>query len=54
MNPIALGMVALGILLFVLGLLLVARHRRVTGIAISLIGLGTLAAPFIITFFLFR
>ena len=54
MNPIAFGMVVLGILLLVVGLLLVATRRRATGIAISLLGLGTLAAPFIITFFLFR
>jgi urea transporter len=54
MNPIALGMVALGALLLVLGLLLVAKRRKATGIAISLLGLGTAAAPFVITFFLFR
>ena len=54
MNPIALGMVALGIVLFVLGLLLVANRQKATGIAMSLLGLGTAAAPFIITFFLFR
>ena len=54
MNPIALGMVALGALLLVLGLLMVAKHRKATGIAISLLGLGTAAAPFVITFFLSR
>jgi len=54
MNPISLGMVALGALLLVLGLLLVAKRRKATGIAISLLGLGTVAAPFVITFFLFR
>ena len=54
MNPIALGMVALGALLLVLGLLLVAKRRKATGIAISLLGLGIAVAPFVITFFLFR
>ena len=54
MNPIALGMVALGALLLVLGLLLVAKRRKATGMAISLLGFGTAAAPFVITFFLFR
>jgi hypothetical protein len=54
MNPIALGMVALGVVLLVVGLLLVAKRSKVTGIAISLLGLGTAAAPFVITFFLFR
>ncbi|PIV27139.1 MAG: hypothetical protein COS37_03360 [Anaerolineae bacterium CG03_land_8_20_14_0_80_58_20] len=48
MNPIALGMVALGALLLVLGLLLAARRRKAAGIAISLLGLGIAAAPFVI------
>ncbi|MCL4262510.1 MAG: hypothetical protein KJ069_04820 [Anaerolineae bacterium] len=52
MNPIALGMVVLGFLLVSLGLLLLARHRKVAGIAVSLLGLGVTAVPFIITFFL--
>ena len=54
MNPTAIGMVALGALLLVLGLLLVAKHRKATGIAVSLLGLGIAAAPFVITYFLFR
>jgi LPXTG-motif cell wall-anchored protein len=54
MNPVALGMVAIGALLLALGLLLVTKRRKATGIAISLLGLGTAVAPFAITFFLFR
>ena len=54
MNPIALGMIALGVLLLVSGLLLAAKRRKATGIAISLLGLGIAVAPFVITFFLFR
>ena len=54
MNPIAMGMVALGALLLMLGLLLAAKHRKAPGIAVSLLGLGISAAPFVITFFLFR
>jgi hypothetical protein len=54
MNPIAFGMVALGALLLALGLLLVAKRRKAAGIAVSLLGLGTVATPFVITFFLFR
>jgi hypothetical protein len=54
MNPIALGMVALGALLIIIGLLLIAKRRKATGIAISLLGLGTAAAPFVITLFLAR
>jgi len=54
MNPIATGMVALGALLLGLGLLLAARRRKTPGIAVSLLGLGIAAAPFVITYFLFR
>ena len=54
MNPIALGMAALGILLFGLGLRLVARQRQVIGWVLSGLGLVALIAPFVITFLLFR
>jgi len=52
MNSVALGMVVLGALLLGLGLLLVAKRRKATGIAISLIGISTAVAPFVITIFL--
>jgi hypothetical protein len=54
MNPIALGMVVLGALLLGLGMLLAVKHRKATGIAISLIGVGTAVTPFVITLFLTR
>jgi len=54
MNPIALGMVVLGLALIALGVFLAARRRSGAGMAISLIGLAVLAAPFVITFLLFR
>jgi hypothetical protein len=53
MNPIALGMIAIGILIFVVGLLLLAKQKKTAGIAISFVGLGTVAAPLIVTLFLF-
>jgi len=53
MNPIAFGTVALGALLIVLGLLLVAKRRNAAGIAVVLLGSGIAVAPFAITFFLF-
>ena len=53
-NPMALGMVALGAVLLVFGLLLVAKHRKATGLTLSLLGLGTAVAPFVISFLLFR
>ena len=51
MNPIAIGMFAIGALLLVLGLRLVTKHKKTAGIAISLLGLVIAAAPLIITFF---
>jgi hypothetical protein len=53
MNPIALRMILLGILIFVMGLLLLAKQKKTAGIVISVVGLGTAAAPLIITLFLF-
>ena len=53
MNPIALAAVVFGILLLVIGLILVARHRRAAGIAFSVLGLGIMAVRFIITILLF-
>jgi hypothetical protein len=54
MNPIAVGMVALGVLLLVFGLLMLAKQRKAIGFTLSVLGLGTAAAPFVITFLLFR
>ena len=53
MNPIALGMIAIGILIFVVGLLLLAKQKKTAGIVVSFVGLGTVAAPLIVTLFLF-
>jgi hypothetical protein len=53
MNPLALGLVAIGALLFGLGLFLAVKHRKRIGIAVSLLGVVTAAAPIIITWFLF-
>jgi hypothetical protein len=53
MNPIALGMILLGILIFVVGLLFFSKQKKTAGIVISFVGLGTAAAPILITLFLF-
>ncbi|MGW8145182.1 MAG: hypothetical protein ACWGN2_12380 [Anaerolineales bacterium] len=53
MNTIAIGTVALGVLIIVLGLLLVTKRRSAAGIAISLFGLVIAVSPLVITFFLF-
>jgi hypothetical protein len=51
-NPIAIIMIALGILLFLSGILLAVRRAKVAGIVISLLGLGAVAIPFVISFYL--
>jgi hypothetical protein len=52
LNPIAIVMIALGILLFLSGIFLAVRRARVAGIVISLLGLGAVAIPFVISFYL--
>jgi hypothetical protein len=54
MNPIAVGMVALGTLLLMFGLLMLAKQRKVIGFTLSFLGLGAAITPFVITFLLFR
>jgi hypothetical protein len=53
-NPIALGMMALGALLLLFGIFLVVKRMRVVGIVISLLGLGAAAVPFLVSFYLAR
>ena len=54
MNPFALGMIALGAVLLLLGWRFAAERRKATGIVLSLLGLAAAATPFVTTFFLFR
>ena len=51
-NPIALVMMALGVLLLLFGIFLVVKRIKMAGIVISLLGLGMAAAPWLISFFL--
>ena len=51
-NPLALGMVALGILLLLCGLVLIAKRLKTVGIVISVLGLGALATPWLISLYL--
>jgi hypothetical protein len=53
-NPIALVMIALGILLLLFGIVLVVKRIKIAGIAISLLGLGAMATPFLVSFYLAR
>lgn len=52
MNPIAFVMIVLGALLLLIGMVLVGRHVKAAGIVISLLGLGAMAFPFLVSFYL--
>jgi len=51
-NPIALVMVALGILLLLFGFVLIAKRIKIVGIVVSLLGLGAMATPWLISLYL--
>jgi len=51
-NPIALVMMALGVLLLLFGIFLVVKRIKIAGIVIALLGLGMAAAPWLVSFFL--
>ncbi len=51
-NPLALGMMAFGIILLLCGLVLTARRIRTAGIVISVVGLGAMAIPWLISLYL--
>ena len=51
-NPIAFGIMALGVVFLLFGLFLLAKRRKAAGIAISLLGLGVAAVPFLVSFFI--
>jgi len=51
-NPLALGMVALGILMLLCGLVLIAKRLKTAGIVISVLGLGAMATPWLISLYL--
>ena len=53
MNPIAFALVLIGFSLQSIGLLLIIKRRKASGIVISLLGVGLLAAPFMITLILY-
>jgi hypothetical protein len=51
-NPIALVMMALGLLLLLFGIFLVVKRIKIAGIVISLLGLGMAAVPWLVSFIL--
>jgi hypothetical protein len=53
-NVLALGLMALGVVLLLFGIFLFSKGRRVTGTILSLLGIVVIAAPFLISLFLAR
>jgi hypothetical protein len=51
-NPLALGMMALGIMLLLCGLVLIAKRIKAAGIVISVVGLGAMAIPWFVSLYL--
>lgn len=54
MNPLAIGLIALGIVLLLFGIFSLVKNKRTTGLALSVMGLLAIAAPFLISYFLAR
>lgn len=54
MNPIALGMIGLGIILLVLGITSLMRSQKTKGAILSIIGLLAITTPFAVSYLLFR
>ena len=54
MNPLALGLMGIGALLFGLGLLLAIKRQRAVGIVVSLLGIATAAVPVVVSWPLAR
>jgi len=51
-NLVALIMIALGVLLFLFGVFLIAKHKKITGWVFSMLGLGLSAVPFLVSYYL--
>jgi hypothetical protein len=54
MNPLALGLIALGIVLLLFGTFFFTKNKKTPGIIFSSLGLVAIATPFAISYFLAR
>ena len=51
-NPMAVVITGFGVLLFLSGIFLAVKRRRIAGVVISLLGLGAMTVPVLISFYL--
>lgn len=54
MNPLAIGLIALGMVLLLFGVFSLTKNKRATGLVLSILGLLAIATPFTVSFFLTR
>ena len=54
MNPLAIGLIALGIVFLLFGVSCLVKNKRTMGWVLSIVGLLAIAAPFLISYFLLR
>ncbi len=54
MNPIAIGLIALGIALLLVGISSLMKNKTTKGLAFSIAGLLAMATPIVISYFLAR
>lgn len=54
MNPLALGLIALGMALLLFGIYFFVKSRKTPATMLSLMGIILIAAPFAVSYFLAR
>jgi len=54
MNPIALGLILLGIVLLFLGILSLTKSKRTQGLVLSIAGILAIAFPFVASYLIAR
>jgi len=54
MNPLALGLIVLGIVLLIVGILSLTRNKRTQGLVLSIAGLIAIAVPFVASYLVTR
>jgi hypothetical protein len=54
MNPIALGLLVLGIVLLFLGIFSLTKNKKPQGLVLSIVGLLVIAVPFVASYLVTR
>jgi len=54
MNPLALGLIVLGIGLLIVGILSLNRNKRTQGLVLSVLGILAITFPFVVTYLISR